>query len=150
MRDSFYRVGSKTIALVGLVLFFGPILAFSSQWANGGLTLDLNSVVLLAAFAFPGFVLFSIGSITYKKHRTIQPFLAKKGGDIHSGTAWKRGTEPGLFLTTCGLVVSINNDSSATAHVGYTIVHAKRATCKECVLREGRAILEANAFWREY
>jgi hypothetical protein len=153
MRESFYRVGSKAIALVGLVLFFGPILVFLSVWANVGLTPDPNFIAFLAflaGYAFPGFVLTCIGVIIYKRYREIQPFLAKRGGDIHLGTAWKRGTEPGLFLTTCGLVVSINNDSSETAHVGYRIVHATRATCKECILRRGRAILETQTFRREY
>ena len=75
-------------------------------------------------------------------------FLIKDGEPIHSGKPWYEGFESGLFLTSCGFVLSINQESEATAHVGYRIVSANRATHKECVQNEGRAILESVSHGR--
>ena len=83
-----------------------------------------------------------------RRFRKTKPFLAKDGEPIHSGKNWKKQSESGLFLTSCGRVVSINQESRATAHVGYRLVTAERATCKECNIREGKAVMDRVAHGR--
>jgi hypothetical protein len=82
-----------------------------------------------------------ISVIKTKQKETL--FLAKDGGPIHSCKRWTRNSEQGLYLTSCGLVVSTNQESVATAHVGYRIIPAKHATHRDCVEKNGRLILEA-------
>lgn len=78
----------------------------------------------------------------FRRFRNTKPYLTKDGESIHSGKPWKKQSESGLFLISCGRVVSINQESKATAHVGYKIVPAKRATCKDCNIRQGKAVLD--------
>ena len=76
-------------------------------------------------------------------------FITKGGESIHLATVWKKGTESGLYLTSCGKVVSINQVSIGTAHVGYRIVTTKDTTCRDCSLREGKLVLDSVAKRRE-
>jgi hypothetical protein len=124
-------------------------LTYSGEY--GPLPLSYYSdIALLHVFILLDIGMISIGVIILKIFAEVIPFLTKDGEPIHSGRPWKRGPESGLFLTSCGLVVSINQESRTTAHVGYKIVTAKRATHRDCVLKEGRAVLDNFAHGRIY
>lgn len=107
-------------------------------------------IIILAGFAIIGFAMILGGGNIQRRFGEREPFLANNGGPIHSGRAWKKGTEAGLFQTSCGLVVSTNHESGVTTHVGYRIVPAKRVTCEDCAQRRGRAILDASSFRRDF
>lgn len=89
-----------------------------------------------------GIVVAYSGLFILRTYAVTTPFLTKDGEPIHSAKQWSRGSEPGLFLTSCGLVVSINQESAETAHVGYRIIKSTGATHRECVEREGKEILD--------
>jgi hypothetical protein len=78
------------------------------------------------------------------------PFFTKVGELIHSGETWKRGSELGLYATSCGLVVSTNKESRETAHVGYRIVYANQATCRDCIVVEGKIAMGGSPLRRSY
>ncbi len=78
----------------------------------------------------------------FKRFRGTKLFLTKDDELIHSGKPSKKRSKSGVFLTSCGRVVSTDPESRATAHVGYKIVSAKRATCRECNKREGKAVMD--------
>jgi hypothetical protein len=77
-------------------------------------------------------------------------YLTKPDEPIHFGKPWRSESEPGLFLTSCELVVSINDASEETTHIGYRLIAAKHATCSDCIKREGRDILESVQYHRSY
>ncbi|MFX1483894.1 MAG: hypothetical protein ACFFCP_11995 [Promethearchaeota archaeon] len=113
------------------------------------LPLDPGTYVI-RAFLPLGFMLTLGGEIIRIKFREIILFLTKDGESIHSGRPWYKGSESGLFLTSCGLVVSINEESDATAHVGYTIIQSEHATHRDCAVNEGKAVLDKYAHGRAY
>ena len=98
---------------------------------------------IIRGFLPLGLILTCSGVIIRNRFSEGNSFLTKDGEPIHLAKPWYQGPESGLFLTFCGLVVSINQESRATAHVGYKIVSANNATHKECIQNEGRAILES-------
>ncbi|MFW9908955.1 MAG: hypothetical protein ACFFEF_10300 [Candidatus Thorarchaeota archaeon] len=91
---------------------------------------------------FLGFVVAIAGIANYRRHREPHLFVTKAGEPIHSAFVWKKGPEPGLFITRCERLVSIDSLSIGTAHVGYRIVTAEHATCNECKEKERKAIAE--------
>ena len=142
-----YRSIGEGVAISGLLMVLIPVyfilywmrlgpVVYASQWSN---------VISLEIIAILGFFMISIGLIVNRPIREMETFLAKGGGPIHSCKIWKKGTESGLFLTTCELVLSINQESRETGHVGYRIVPAKRATCSDCSKRKGKVILDSVA-----
>jgi hypothetical protein len=143
MKARLYRIIGKGLAIIGiptlLISIYGVIAAVSYTGEYGPLPSD---ILILPVFVLLGISMTCSGVIILRRFREVVPFLAKAGEPIHSGSIWKKGSESGLFLTSCERVVSINQESRATAHVGYRIVSAERATCSDCVLREGRAILD--------
>lgn len=150
MREYFYRMIGKAVAIVGIFLFIIPLWTLWFAWISNPDFFVLPIVPILVIIAAPGFILMCVGSIIYKRHGEMPPFLAQNGDIIHSAQIWKRGGESGLYLTTCGFVVSVNDESNETAHVGYRLVRARRATCSDCIQERGRTILETQTFRREY
>ena len=96
-----------------------------------------------------GLILIFSGWQIVKSYRKSRLFFIKDGGPIHSGDTWKKSSESGLFLTSCGFVLSINQDSDATSHIGYKTVTADRTSCKDCALREGSVIIQSGASGRD-
>ena len=148
-----YRNYGSLLAGIGLTMFLASAiiviiwlidpLRFPQFYFN-----PLTYVFL--AFLPLGFILMCIGEIIRIKFGERGQFLIKDGGPIHSGKPWYEGPESGLFLTSCGLVVSINEESEATAHVGYKIIKAEHATHRECVVNEGSEVLDKYAHGRAY
>jgi len=153
MREKLYRLFGKVVAVIGAIIFFFNILLIIHL-------LGLNQGEYLPQFSdlIPSFLvvtalglsLVCIGAAISNQFIETKPMVAKDGGPIHSAKTWKQDSELGLFLTSCETVVSINQESGATAHVGYHLVSAKRATCSDCVRREGKAILNTQTFRREH
>jgi hypothetical protein len=148
-----YRYYGSSLAGIGLAMFLTSGIIVTLWWIDPlrflRLYFDpLNYVIL--AFLPLGFILMCIGEIIRIKFREWGLFLIKDGGPIHSGKPWYEGSESGLFLTSCGLVVSINEESEATAHVGYRIIQTKHATHRDCVVNEGSEVLDKYAHGRAY
>ena len=151
MKKRLLRLIGKGLAIIGIPIFlffsWGVYSVLSYTGEYGPLP---SEVVWIPAFALLGFSMIGIGVEILRRFEEGGPFLTKDGEPIHSGSVWKKGTESGLFLTLCGRVVSINQESQATAHVGYGIASAESTTCRECAMREGKAILEGVAPRRRY
>ena len=146
MKAHLFRIIGKVLATVGIILLLLlSFLIYSAATYTGEYGPLPSFVVLLPVFWIWDFIMIYFGLFVIRRYSERDIFLAKDGEPIHSATPWKKGSEPGLYLTTCGLVVSINYESEATAHVGYKLVPAKRATHKECIQREGKAILDSVA-----
>ncbi|TFH07204.1 MAG: hypothetical protein E4H14_09010 [Candidatus Thorarchaeota archaeon] len=147
MIQGVYRLFGTALAVIGAFILFFPIFILIYWFGEnlGGYIPQLFDFTILAGFAILGIITAYSGLKIYGRFREIGPFLAKDGEPIHSGKIWKKGTESGLFLTSCGFMVSINQESKETGHVGYRIVPAKQATCSDCILREGKAILDSVA-----
>ncbi len=149
-----YRGGSfgKVLFWIGVLIVLVPIL-FLLFWFGGSpreYILQLSDYIVLAWFLVLGLITSIGGFVIHRRFRDIGFFLIKDGEPMHLGEVWMRGNEKGLFVTSCGLMVSINNESEETAYVGYRIVTAKQATCVDCVKRKGREILDAYNLRREY
>lgn len=150
MSDYHYRIMGKVLAFIGMITFLFSISGLT-YWVGqtDAIFTNLSTILILTGITLLGFTVACSGVIIYNRFREMKPHLSKGGEPIHSGEIWKKGTESGLFLTTCGLVVSINQESRETAHVGYRITSTQRTTCSDCVLREGRVILDAVSYRRE-
>ncbi len=129
-----------------MLLFYTLIITFSfiSPFRFPSPLTDPRAIIVFQ-FLPLGIILTSVGVIIRRRYREGIVYLIKDGESIHSGYPWYKGTEPGLYLTSCGLLVSINQESIDTAHVGYKIVSTNRATHKECVQNEGKAIIDGVA-----
>ncbi len=151
MKERIYREYGSLLTVVGLTMLlihtliitfsFIPLIRFPSLYTDPRATIALGFLPL-------GIILTCSGVIIRRRFGGGILFLIKDGEPIHSGKPWYEGFESGLFLTSCGFVLSINQESRATAHVGYKIVSANRATHKECIQNEGRAILESVSHGR--
>lgn len=150
MNEYQYRLIGRLLAFIGMLILLFPIFIISVWflWYDSVYIPQLLEILILAGLVLLGLIVASSGVIIHRRFREIGPFLTKDGEPIHSGNVWKKGTEPGLFLTSCERVVSIYQDSRETAHVGYRTVIAKRATCSDCNLRKGRAILDSVPYGR--
>jgi hypothetical protein len=151
MIEGIYRLLGKALAVIGALILFFPIFILIYWFGEnpGGYIPQLFDFAILAGFAILGIITAYSGLKIYGRFRETGPFLAKDGEPIHSGKIWKKGTESGLFLTSCGRVVSTNQESRETGHVGYRIVPAKQATCSDCTLSEGKAVLDSVAHSRD-
>jgi len=139
-----YCLVGRGIAFIGVAIFLFPI-AVLTYWIGGNpgeYILQPFDIPILAAFGILGLIMICSGLIINRRFLVIGPFLTKDGEPIHSGKIWMKGTESGLFLTSCGCVVSINQTSRETAHTGYRVVTASHVTCNDCSLREGGAIMD--------
>jgi hypothetical protein len=153
MKDYLYRLIGKGLVIsgVGILLFSIPIIGFSIFFRYTGevgpTTADILS--LMGSFLFGIAITYSgvriLGSIEERI-----PFFTKVGEPIHSGETWARGSESGLYATSCGLVVSTNQESRDTAHIGYRIVCANQATCGDCIAIEGKIAMGGSPLRRSY
>ncbi len=150
LKARIYREYGSLLTVIGLIMLLIHTLIvtfsfipfrFPSPYTDPRATIVIGFLPL-------GIILTCIGVLIRRRFGGGIQFLIKDGEPIHSGMPWYEGSESGLFLTSCGLVVSINQESRATAHVGYKIVSAKHATHKDCVQNEGRAILDSVAHGR--
>ncbi|TET08690.1 MAG: hypothetical protein E3J86_10205 [Candidatus Thorarchaeota archaeon] len=148
MKERIYREYGGLLTVVGLLMLLVHTMIVGYWYSNpiiiSRLYNDPRTTIVLG-FLPLGIILTCSGVIIRTRFREGNQFLIKDGGLIHSGNPWYEGFESGLFLTSCGLVVSINQESKSTAHVGYRIVSAKRATHTACVVKEGRAVLDMVA-----
>jgi len=147
MKKVLFRLIGWVLVFIGMTILLFPLAIISYWIGNPGdmINPQPSEIFILTGFPLLGFIVIYSGVIIYRRFRETRPFLAKGGEPIHSAIVWKKGTESGLFLTSCERVVSINQASRATAHIGYRLVPAERATCSDCNLREGRAILDKIA-----
>ncbi|MFW9925602.1 MAG: hypothetical protein ACFFDM_02425 [Candidatus Thorarchaeota archaeon] len=147
------RLIVKGLIIIGILLLllmsYGLYFAFTYSGEYGPLPPSYYSDIA----ALPMFILLDvgmiiIGMILLRRYPEERLFFTKDGEPIHSGKLWNQGSESGLYQTSCGLVLSINQESSETAHVGYKIVKSKGATHGECATKEGREVLEKHAHGR--
>ncbi|MHA1926100.1 MAG: hypothetical protein ACXABV_15420 [Candidatus Thorarchaeota archaeon] len=153
MKDYLYRLIGKGLVIsgVGLLLFSIPIIGFSIVFRYSG------EIGPTTADVFSLMMSFLVGiTITYSGVRVLGsieeriPFFTKVGKPIHSGKTWKRGSESGLYATSCGLVLSTNQESRDTAHIGYRVVYANQATCGDCIAIEGKLAMGGSPLRRSY
>ncbi|MHA2353027.1 MAG: hypothetical protein ACXAC0_08220 [Candidatus Thorarchaeota archaeon] len=154
MRKRLLRLIGKVLVIIGIPIFvlmsYGVYFAITYTGEYGPLPSQYyQDIAILPLFMILDICAISIGVILLKRFKESIPFLIKDGGPIHSGKPWKKEPESGLYLTSCGLVVSINLESRVTAHVGYKLIPAERATHRDCALREGRAIMDSGASGRD-
>ena len=147
MNEVHYRIIGWALTLIGIAILLSPI--FFIVIAPQLLLILVDTVFISIGFYFLGLTVTCSGMIILRRFRKVQLFLTKGGEPIHSAEVWKKGTESGMYLTSCGRVVSINQSSEGTAHVGYKLATAQRTTCRDCSLREGRAIIR-SASRKEY
>ena len=151
LKERKYGEYGSLLIVVGLTMLLIHTLIFTFSFFT---TLRFPSFytdprsIIVQGFLPIGIILTCSGLLIRRRYGERIQFLIKDGEPIHSGLPWYGGFESGLFLTSCGLVVSINQESRDTAHVGYKIVSASRATHKECIQNEGRAVLENVAHGR--
>ncbi|MGY5859746.1 MAG: hypothetical protein RTU63_10275 [Candidatus Thorarchaeota archaeon] len=144
MKAHLFRIIGKVLFIVGFILLLLlSFLIYSAATYTGEYGPLPPFVVLLPVFWIGDFGLICLGVFMLRRYRERDIFLAKGGEPIHSVNPWEKGSEPGLYLTSCGVVVSTNQETNATGHVGYRIVPAKRATCSDCIRREGKLILDS-------
>ncbi|MHA1943886.1 MAG: hypothetical protein ACW96M_05760 [Candidatus Thorarchaeota archaeon] len=148
MKIRLLRLIGKGLIIIGipllLLMSYGLYFAFTYSGEYGPLPPSYYSdIAALPVFILLDIGMIIIGMILLKRYQEERLLFIKDGEPIHSGKPWNQGSESGLYMTSCGLVLSINQESRATAHVGYKIVPANRATHKECVQNEGRAILDS-------
>ena len=150
MKRSIYREYGTALTVVGLTVILTytvfVVLLFRRPMELLRLISPNQAFIILSL----GLILTYSGVIIRRRYSDDIRFLTKDGEIIHSVRPWYKGSESGLYLTSCGLVVSINQESKSTEHVGYIGVSVKQATHGECVVNEGRLILESTAKRRSW
>ena len=150
MRGRLLRLFGKALAIIGTLVFllcgYGTYSLLSYTGEYGPLPREVALVPLIALL---GLSMIAGGVDLLQRYEEPVLLLAKGGGPIHTGEIWKKGTEAGLYLTLCGRVVSINQKSSSTAHVGYKVAFEGQVTCRDCAISEGRVVLESQAHGRK-
>ncbi|MFW9802515.1 MAG: hypothetical protein ACFFFC_07680 [Candidatus Thorarchaeota archaeon] len=151
MKKRLLRLIGKGLAIIGtpvfLVFGYGTYSLLSYTGEYGPLAREVALVPLIALL---GFSMIAAGVDLLQRFEEPALLLAKDGEPIHTGEIWKKGIEAGLFLTSCGRVVSVNQESSNTAHVGYKVVFEGQVICRDCATREGRVVLEFHAHGRKH
>ena len=77
----------------------------------------------------------------FRQRLSRKVFVIKGIGPIHSAKEWKMGKESGLFVTSCGLVVSIHQSSTETSDAGYRVIVAKMETCDNCRKKDRKQLI---------
>ncbi len=151
MKERHYHLLSRVLIYIGVIVCLIPVSALIIEIVtfNGAFFRPSSNTLNLIGLILPGLIMTYAGMSIQRGFRKARIFLTKGGESIHLAEVWKKGTELGLYLTSCGKVVSINQVSKGTAHVGYRIVTTKDTTCRDCSLREGRAILDRAAHTRD-
>jgi hypothetical protein len=143
MNEYHYRLVGKALTYIGMMILLSPFFPFLPSYV-------VSDILTYTGFLFLGFIMACSGVIIHRRFREMMPFLTKSGESIHSGKTWKKGSESGLFLTSCERVVSINPESRETTDVGYRLVSAEGSTCRGCNMRAGRILLEGSGKRRSY
>ena len=138
MNEYLYRLIGRLLVYIGIIILLLPFIALYS------------TILIFSSCLLFGFIITFSGATILSKFRETKPFLTKSGEMIHSGRVWNKGSESGLYLTSCERVVSINQESEETAHVGYRLVAAKRATCRDCILSEVKTIMDKTTNRRRH
>jgi len=142
----------KLVVWIGVFILFLLVLVLM-QWYGypwNDYVPQVSDFIFLGWLLVIGLVTVFGGFAIHKQYRERELYLSKDGEPIHSVEIWKKGHEQGLFVTSCGLVVSTNDESEETAHVGYRTVTARQPTCIECTQRRGKKVLDAFNLRREY
>jgi hypothetical protein len=151
MMKRLLRLLGKGLAIIGTPVFlifgYGVFAIFSYNGEYGPLAPEVKFVPLIA---LSGFYMVVVGVYLLMRFEEPVPLLTMDGVHFHTGEIWKKGTESGLYLTSCGLVVSINQESSATAHVGYVVVSEGQLTCRDCATSEGKIAMGGSPLRRSY
>lgn len=147
MMENLLRLIGKGLVISGMaiLLFSMPALGYSiifPSWYTSEYGPSVADILRFVGFFLIGIIVTYSGLNILRRFEEKTLFLTREDESIHSGEIWKKGSESGLFLTSCGRVVSINQESKDTAHVGYRIVAAEQATCRDCSLNEGKAVLD--------
>ncbi len=146
MNEYHFRLIGKALAFTGTVILISPILMpHLTSWSAHPSIYRIYDVFLLL-----GIICACSGVIILRTFKEMRPYLVKAGEPIHSGRAWKKESESGLFLTSCERVVSTNLESRETLDVGYRLVSAEGPTCRDCSMRAGRVLLESFGKHRSY
>ncbi|MFX0056046.1 MAG: hypothetical protein ACFFAX_03190 [Promethearchaeota archaeon] len=150
MKKRLVRLIGKGLAIIGTPVFllfgYGTYTLLSYTGEYGPLPREAALVPLIALL---GLSMIAAGVDLLQRFEEPVPLLVKDGGPTHMGEIRKEGTEVGLYLTSCGRVVSINQESSSTAHVGYKVAFEGQVTCRDCATSEGRVVLESYAHGRK-
>ncbi|MHA2004828.1 MAG: hypothetical protein ACW975_10905 [Candidatus Thorarchaeota archaeon] len=145
MKELLYRLIGKGLGIFGILMFlffsYGTYVVITYTAEYGSMQ---PGMIFIPVFALLGLSMIGTGLMILRRFEEKTPNFTKIGEPIHSGRTWKRGSESGLFATSCGLVVSTNQESRETAHVGYRIVYPDHATCRDCVQRVGKEIIEQS------
>ena len=155
LSERIYRFIGKLVSIIGAILILFPVVFILHWFADANDPFNPPSIyvtpegfLVMIGFISLGIIVTYSGLFILKRNEITKLYFIKDGGPIHSGTRWTKGSESGLYLTSCRLVVSINQESRATAHVGYKIVTAERATHRECIQKEGETLLDKYAHRR--
>ncbi|MFX1607334.1 MAG: hypothetical protein ACFFDD_15880 [Promethearchaeota archaeon] len=150
LNSHIYREYGNALTGIGLTVLLTytviVILLFRNPMEFSRLIFPSQAFIILSL----GLILTYSGVFLRRRYNDEIRFLTKDGETIHSVKPWYKGPESGLYLTSCGLVVSINQESEATANVGYRRVSVKKATHGECIVAEGKVILESTSKRRSW
>lgn len=155
MERHIYREYGNLLAVIGLTLFLTYI-AIVFYWLRDPITFsDLSHrndprVFIIRSFLPLGLILACGGLVIRRRYSEGVVFLTRADESIHSGKPWYQGTESGLYMTSCGLVVSTSETSNATAYTGYKIVLVKNATHGDCVVKDGKDVLDGTSQRRSW
>ncbi len=153
MKGHLFELIGKGLVIsgVGILLFSIPIIGFSIYFRSSGeVGPTMADIISLMGLFLVGITITCSGVRILGSIEERIPFFTKVGKPIHSGRTWKRGSESGLYATSCGLVVSTNQESRETAHVGYRIVYANQSTCRDCIAIEGKIAMGGSPLRRSY
>ena len=151
LNEGHYRLIGTVLTCIGVIVCLIPVFALIIEIVtfNGAFFRPSSNTLNLIGLILPGLIMTYAGMSIQRGFRKARIFLTKGGESIHLAEVWKKGTESGLYLTSCGKVVSINQDSKGTAHVGYRIVMTNDITCSDCSITEGKQVLDSVAKRRE-
>lgn len=151
MKEQVYREYGSMLSLIGVVMLLIYTIVAIYLWEHPIIPYGFHSdprTAIIFVFLPLGLFLTFWGVIIRNIFGEKSKFLTKDGELIHSVISWYKSSESGLYLTSCGQMVSINQDSEETTHVGYKIISAERITCRDCAIKKGRAILERASYGR--
>ncbi|MFW9977810.1 MAG: hypothetical protein ACFFEJ_07015 [Candidatus Thorarchaeota archaeon] len=151
MDDEWNRAFGTSLVYLGIILLFVFLLS-PGYWNIQYYTwtppyrYDLHILPYLLLLAISVIV---GGIFVRRKFPPRKLYVTSTGKQIHVARIWERTHEEELYLTSCELVVSTNQTSNRTAHVGYHLISAERPTCNKCSTKEGNRVLEVMRVYRE-
>ena len=151
MNKARYHLIGKILAYPGTIIMVIPISAIIIGMVHPYLVVNISpsSVPILIGSILFGFIMTCVGVSILRGVGKVRPLVTKGGEPIHLAEVWDKGTESGLYLTSCGKMVSIKQTSETTTHVGYNLVTSQGGTCRDCSVREGGRIMR-SASRKEY